>query len=262
MQTESRYVLVLAMILLIAVYIKYQNKLEGYQNIKRRQLGYDGLVSGMSPPWVIDDKTKRIASTVVTGILNEINVKYNTNFQIMKFDYIKHERVESGTHYIVDVFAHDKRINEEMAVTKRFIMDFILLTNGGIQVNIVNSSNAKLPALGPSATPEWNQPIDNPMIHTDEALLDDTNDMKGGYESSTLEWSEYKTDVKQRGFPLGVEYKNTILPVHLQEQYWHDYKRGMNNKAFAPIPYGDTRLITKNTWLFEPNGRAMNRGNH
>ena len=89
MQTESIYILVLAMILLIAVYIKYQNKLEGYQNIKRRHLGYDGLVSGMSPPCVVNDKTKKIASTVVTGILNEINVKYNTDLQIMKFDYIK-----------------------------------------------------------------------------------------------------------------------------------------------------------------------------
>ena len=141
-------------------------------------------------------------------------------------------------------------------------MDFILLNGGGIQVNIVNSSNAKLPALGPSATPEWNQSIDNPMIHTDEALLDDNNDMKGGYESTTLEWSKYKTDIKQREFPLGVEYKNTILPIHLQEQYWHDYRRGMNNKPFTPIPYGSTQLISNNTWLFEPNGHSMNRGNH
>lgn len=265
---ETKYILVLSLILFIVLYICYQNKLEGYQNMIRKVSGYkhivnnDGLSSGISPPWVVPDKNKRDANVVVINILNKINDEYGTNLQIMKYDYIKSENIDSGTHYVVDVFAHDKRVNEEIALTKRFVIDFIILKKGGVQINLVNSSNAKLPSLGPSANAEWEQPLDKTLIYTDEALLNDNNDMKGGYESSSLEWSKYDSDVKQREFPKGSDYRFTILPIHLQEQYWHNYKLGMNKPKFTPTPYGDTHIINKNTWLFEPDSRALNRGNH
>lgn len=264
---ETKYILVLSLILFIAVYINYQNKLEGYQNVIRTVSGYnniinyDGLSSGISPPWVVPDKIKRVAKSVVTGVLDKINKQYDTNLQMMKFDYIHNEEIDSGTHYIVDVFVHDKRVNEEIALTKRMIIDFIILKKGDVQINLVNSSNSKLPALGPSQNGDWEQPIDKQLIQTDEALLDNNN-VDGGYESSSLEWSKYETDVKKRNYPNGSDYRFTILPVHLQEQYWHNYKLGMNKPKFSPTPYGDTHIINKNTWMFESSSRGMNRGNH
>lgn len=248
------------MLLIIALYLLNYNLKESFAMAKRRIMGYDGLRSGIAPPWAVNkvdlDDSYMLAKNILVEIENKLG-KERGDLVLGKIDYMTSENVDENTkRYVIDVFVHDKSIKQDTPVTRRFMMDFNKNIDGTIKVNYINTSNARKSNL--SAAPYGNS-LD--VLNNDELILKDElmlannwdeNNIGGVNSDSSIEFGVHKGSISnKKEDPTPDLYHNWILPLGTEEQYWNKMDTKCVNVPFAPEP--TMSIIDENEydWLFD-----------
>jgi len=249
---EQKHLLVFLVMLVLCLYMINYHQREAFGSIKRRMYGFDGLTSNSAAPWGVKPEVKEKANNLSGLILSEINKKTNMKYRLGQMDQIKTEQVTDGTRYVIDVFIHE--IEEH--ITRRVIMDFVVMKNKKVRVNKVTSSNAmKYPDK-----PFMDYPAPE-LIISDEAMGYDYHIM--GVSDSSLPFDLYKGGVSKKN-PTSEQYRNWILPLHTQDHYQRLAKTKCNNVAFNPSIHRSLTDKPVDAWLFDrargivdfPHGRS------
>lgn len=253
---ENNKTLVICLMLILVLYLLNYNIKENFGCAKRRIFGYEGLKSGISPPWAVDkkelDNSYVLGRKILKGLEKKLG-KAEGDLVLGKVDYMTSEELCDGVRYVMDVFVHDRSIKADTNVTRRMMMNFTRYEDGRIQINHINTSNAMSGKLSSSPYGEnIALPSVDELILKDEIILEgpgSSDDMVGGVENTPLEYEEYKGSVKKET-PLPDMHRGWILPLGTEEQHWNRLQTKCVNTPFSPEP--TMSLIDDNeySWLF------------
>lgn len=260
--------------LILMLLFLYYNKKEQFKDFTKKFHNYNGLVNYNSNPYIYKESTISELHSIITKILEQINIQTNSNFVLTKsvnnFDNIIKDKINKNKNrYLVDVFVND--IKKDYTLRLMINFDYNKKTKN-IDIIKINRSNA--------------------LKFDDNHIIDynterDCNNKFGILPNNRikLEYSNLKEKINKE-LPIPEMYQKEILPNMIQEKYnkiisknkcdknvrcWdcmgirnnHNKKCNCDGNQvmkkmltiepiFNPSIHKQISNITENSWLFEP----------
>jgi hypothetical protein len=195
---------------------------EGFSSFLKSKHRYN---TSINPPWVLNKEMTPLIYKITKEILDNVNQKLNTNYQMGKFDNVIEDYDTDGNkRFIIDFFVYQFNHQHVNDLNRRLIVDVTLLKNSNnLRINTLNFSNA-IKYQDPSIISE---DYESTLILKDE-ITGKTNDISAIKKTSLentpfLEPSKLNLNDIQRG--------PWILPLEIQEK--------KHLRAFPCQDYGD-----------------------
>ncbi len=221
--TSILVIILILIILCIFMILNEKNQIkEGFGNFLKSKHRYN---TSISPPWVLNKEMSPLVYKITKEILDNVNQKLNTNYQMGQFENLVEDYDNDGNkRFIIDFFIYQFNHQHVNDLNRRLIVDVTLLKNtNNLRINTLNFSNA-IKYQDPSIISE---DPESTLILKNE-ITGKTNDIstikKTSLENTPfLEPSKLNLNDIHRG--------PWILPLEIQEK--------KNLRAFPCQDYGD-----------------------
>lgn len=247
----KKYGLIALILAVIALYLMLYNKWESFavqttlnngRKLVEKTGIYSGIEDGSYTPGTITEPMQEYINKVLGGVLNQINEKTGSRYFLRKIDHVNvvpiskgfvgcegdntflqsgcqsvnnaANELQLGLRYTVDFFAHELK-NQE---TRRFIVIFIVNTNGDVQIEHFNLSNAfSLPDKVFLDASDAVDPLSD-LIIKDAAMgpIENTPTIMG-IPSSSLDFTIFKPD-GPGGATNSAVLGNLFFPLAIQSK--------------------------------------------
>jgi hypothetical protein len=181
--------------------------------------------TSINPPWILNKEMTPLIYKITKEILDNVNQKLNTKYQMGKFDNVIEDYDNDGNkRFIIDFFVYQFNHQHVNDLNRRLIVDVTLLRNtNNLRINTLNFSNA-IKYQDPSIISE---DPESTLILKDE-ITGKTNDISA-IKRTSLENTPF---LKPSKLNINDIHRGPwILPLEIQEK--------KHLRAFPCQDYGD-----------------------